>query len=337
MAWPEPHTPESTPSHTAKTGNTKPHTHIQTPARRAHTNPRQRPHQQLAANNPHIPGPPGGEGDTHITKHQHKHTQQLMQQGYPHRTRANTNTEGTTRGNTNNTPHTTTCRHERHTQQTHAEHNHPTPPRTPTTASSILQPGVARICTPGPQPGLAGDDQPPPAQTPAKNGGELQPRPSTRNREGPHAKTNSRLQPGMAGHCTQDPQPGVARDRPPTPTADPSQEWRGTAPRALSQDGQRPTHYTHRKPLTHRGHTRHAHTDTHTEVSIKGTTNSRLKRLGGGQPPIFPWHARPQSHEIQYFLSNLGFSKKFCDPCLSHDTIWRPRQEMKVYVDKENM
>ena len=51
-----------------------------------------------------------------------------------------------------------------------------------------------------------------------------------------------------------------------------------------------------------------------------------LKRLGGGQPPSFPWHARPQSHEIQDFLSNLGFSKEFCDPCLSHDTIWHPRQ-----------
>ena len=27
-----------------------------------------------------------------------------------------------------------------------------------------------------------------------------------------------------------------------------------------------------------------------------------VKRLGGGQPPSFPWHARPQSHEIQDFL-----------------------------------
>ena len=62
-----------------------------------------------------------------------------------------------------------------------------------------------------------------------------------------------------------------------------------------------------------------------------------LKRLGAGQPPSFPWHARPQSHEIQDFLSNLGFSKEFRHPCLSHDTILRPRQEMKVYVDKENM
>ena len=73
------------------------------------------------------------------------------------------------------------------------------------------------------------------------------------------------------------------------------------------------------KPVTHQDHFR------------------LLKRLGGGQPPSFPWHARPQSHEIQDFLSNLGFSKEFCDPCLGHDTIWRPGQEMKVYVDNINM
>ena len=61
-----------------------------------------------------------------------------------------------------------------------------------------------------------------------------------------------------------------------------------------------------------------------------------VKHSGGGQPrqpPSFPWHARPQSHEIQDLNSNLGFSKEFWDPCLGHDTIWRPGQEMKVYVD----
>ena len=68
-----------------------------------------------------------------------------------------------------------------------------------------------------------------------------------------------------------------------------------------------------------------------------GVRRILLKRLGGGQPPSFPWHARPQSHEIQDFLSNLGFSKEFCDPCLGHDTIWRPGQEMKVYVDNIKM
>ena len=43
--------------------------------------------------------------------------------------------------------------------------------------------------------------------------------------------------------------------------------------------------------------------------------------------------SNPQTHEIQDFLSNSGLSKEFWDPCLGHDTIWRPGQEMKVYVD----
>ena len=40
-------------------------------------------------------------------------------------------------------------------------------------------------------------------------------------------------------------------------------------------------------------------------IAVRAATEgSLLKRLGGGQPPSFPWHARPQSHEIQDFLSN---------------------------------
>ena len=62
-----------------------------------------------------------------------------------------------------------------------------------------------------------------------------------------------------------------------------------------------------------------------------------VKHLGGGQPPSLPWHAQPQTHEIQDANSNLGISKVFWNPCLGHDTIWRPGQEMEVYVDKENM
>ena len=58
-----------------------------------------------------------------------------------------------------------------------------------------------------------------------------------------------------------------------------------------------------------------------------------LKHLGGGQPPSLPWHAQPQTHEIQDANWNLGISKVFWNPCLGHDTIWRPGQEMKVYVD----
>ena len=65
-----------------------------------------------------------------------------------------------------------------------------------------------------------------------------------------------------------------------------------------------------------------------------------LKHLGGGQPPSLPWHARPQTHEIQDFFSNLGISKEFWDPCLGHDTIWRPGQgdegicRQRKHVDK---
>ena len=67
-----------------------------------------------------------------------------------------------------------------------------------------------------------------------------------------------------------------------------------------------------------------------------GVGRKLLKHLGGGQPRSFPSHARPQNpqtHEIQDFLSNSGLSKVFCDPWLGHDTIWRPGQEMQVYVD----
>ena len=83
----------------------------------------------------------------------------------------------------------------------------------------------------------------------------------------------------------------------------------------------------------------HVTNSTRAELDRLGLTALRamVKRFGGGQPPSFPWHARPQTHEIQDFLSNLGFSKEFCDPCLGHDTIWRPGQEMKVYVDNINM
>ena len=35
-----------------------------------------------------------------------------------------------------------------------------------------------------------------------------------------------------------------------------------------------------------------------------------LKHLGGGQPPSLPWHARPQTHEIQDFFSIFWVSPK---------------------------
>ena len=40
-------------------------------------------------------------------------------------------------------------------------------------------------------------------------------------------------------------------------------------------------------------------------VGLGAESHEGLKRFGGGQPPSFPWHARPQSHEIQDFLSKF--------------------------------
>ena len=73
-------------------------------------------------------------------------------------------------------------------------------------------------------------------QTPARNGGELSPGPSARIVEALPKSTDGRPQPGTAGSCTQGPQAGIAGDHPKTPAANPGQERRGTAPRALSQD-----------------------------------------------------------------------------------------------------
>ena len=67
-----------------------------------------------------------------------------------------------------------------------------------------------------------------------------------------------------------------------------------------------------------------------------GTINRHIEAFGGratSKLPLACTTSNPQTHEIQDFLSNSGLSKEFCDPCLGHDTIWRPGQEMKVYVD----
>ena len=40
----------------------------------------------------------------------------------------------------------------------------------------------------------------------------------------------------------------------------------------------------------------------HTLLYIHRIILPMRKRMGGGQPSSFPWHARPQSHEIQDFL-----------------------------------
>ena len=125
--------------------------------------------------------------------------------------------------------------------------------------------------THGPQPGLARDQPPPPAadtsqewgetppralsqdwpgtthhhnqRTPATSGGEPHPLPLARIGERQATTTSSGPQPGVAGNRTQAPQPGLPRDHPPPRAAHGSQDWRGTAPRALSQDWRANTHH----------------------------------------------------------------------------------------------
>ena len=51
-------------------------------------------------------------------------------------------------------------------------------------------------------------------------------------------------------------------------------------------------------------------------------------------------HLKPQTHEGEVFHLHSRLSKGFCDPCLGHDTIWRPGQgdegicRQRKYVDK---
>ena len=35
--------------------------------------------------------------------------------------------------------------------------------------------------------------------------------------------------------------------------------------------------------------------------------------------------SNPQTHEGEVFHLHSRLSKGFCDPCLGHDTIWRPK------------
>ena len=69
-----------------------------------------------------------------------------------------------------------------------------------------------------------------------------------------------------------------------------------------------------------------------------------LKHLGGRATSKLPFTActtsNPQTHEIQVFHLHSRLSKGFCDPCLGHDTIWRPGQgdegicRQRIHVDK---
>ena len=69
-----------------------------------------------------------------------------------------------------------------------------------------------------------------------------------------------------------------------------------------------------------------------------------FEAFGGRATSKLPFTActpsNPQTHEIQVFHSHSRLSKGFCDPCLGHDTIWRPGQgdegicRQRKYVDK---
>ena len=88
-------------------------------------------------------------------------------------------------------------------------------------------------------------------RAPARCGGEPHPRRSARGGEGPPTTPSGGPQPGVAAHCNQNPQPGMARNQPPPQTADPSKEWRGTAPRTHSQKWRGTNHNAH-QPHPHK-------------------------------------------------------------------------------------
>ena len=144
----------------------------------------------------------------------------------------------------------------------------------PTTTTNRPQPAMAGNCAQGPEPGMARDRPPRQQQTRARNGGELHRGPSARIGEGPPTNISGRPQLGMAGSCPQDPQQGLARGRPPPPAADPSQEWRGTTPKALSQGwrGRTNHHYTHTNKAG--TYTPQKQKCTHTKDTTKGTMST---------------------------------------------------------------
>ena len=69
-----------------------------------------------------------------------------------------------------------------------------------------------------------------------------------------------------------------------------------------------------------------------------------IEAFGGRATSKLPFTActtsNPQTHEIQVFHLHSRLSKGFCDPCLGHDTIWRPGQgdegicRQRKHVDK---
>ena len=84
---------------------------------------------------------------------------------------------------------------------------------------------------------MARDHPPPQRAGPSQEWRGTAPKALSQEWRGTTHNHNQRTQPGVAGNHTHYRQPGVARDHPPPPPADPSEEWRGTAPRQAPQPG----------------------------------------------------------------------------------------------------
>ena len=110
------------------------------------------------------------------------------------------------------------------------------------------------------------------------NGGELCPGPSAPIADGRSTTTTNRPQPGMAENCAQGPQPGLARDHPSPSAADPSQELRGTAPRALKQDWRGTTNQHQQQSRAENGRELHP---------------GPFARIGEGPPPTTSKRPQP--------------------------------------------
>ena len=179
-----------------------------------------------------------------------------------------------------------------------------------------------------------GDALPPPPQraTPARKGarcgaGAGSPRP---HRPHPGHTGRGTLAARSTGRAAGG---GTAPD-----TRRPSQRWQASPPGDSPPPSPR-----HAAPTVHADQRDsvgppHPHTRAHsTWVADPNSPPNRRAVRGGTAPDLRrPSHnggrRPPRGH-----LSNLGFSTEFCDPCLGHDTIWRPGQEMMVYVDNINM
>ena len=173
----------------------------------------------------------------------------------------------------------------------------------PTNTSSRPQPETGGNCAQGPPPGLERDHRPPPhagpsqewrgtaprslrhdrrgtthqhqQQTPARNGRKLRPGRSAGIGGGHPRATNSGVQPRMAGSCAQAPQPGLVRDHPTPQTTGPSQEWRGTAARALSQEWRRSTHQLQQQTAAKNGRELQPEPSARIEEEPPTTTSNR--------------------------------------------------------------